>query len=1427
MKSRRLLLALAVALGCAPFALRGRLQADVGRPQSLTAIVGAQGLTRDTNGDGLPDAVAARVIVPASPTLGEVEAATNVAARLGYETTALTLPLVVRDSDVAQPASIGVPILVGRTNRFVQQLVAAKTLELAPLKPGQGLIVAVASPLGGGDGLVVVGGDDEGTVNAGVELAARLPRVWGMNGIALPGVEEQALRHLRAHGVQAREASVASILVDSDKRGIARIAMRLVVAEADSARAAKVLGDLELAHHRGQEPRTLNFTNVATTAVDIVASAKVLAHAEISRTGLNQRTLTPPIDPEELAADSPGDRGRPADAGASAPARTFDLTNALSIDGWYGDAYADLIPDRIDTTIILGGAADSLAAAHIAARLGLETTGITLPLTRVAEKVRTPERELSPILVGRSNALIDRLVKIGKARLDDLQPGEGAVQIVPKAFGNATATLVAGADAAGTEAAATYLARRVPYVWDNARGSISLGDVALQLNRFLQARTAAGQASQLDSELDAVLADVKDKTLESMDMKLFVDQADPALDAYVSQKLQHAGIKAPLKVSSVGITDPVTVFDDTLQVPWEVDEFWEKFKSDVLPKVKHGSKVDLEARLSESPEIRRGLVEQARAQLVAAGAADPKVRMLSAYKQGYLWMTEQVIPELKGKNARAVNVKVAEYRPDLSKKYKFYMVPSRWVHELYPVDEMFQRDLGIAKDAFTVELVSDPKDTYTLEATDAAGAVVYRAAFSPKTVEREYLEKFPGWSRVIVTTGWLSAAVDGTSVVDRRIETDPERFWDHYQSKVLPRIYDHVMKVTENRPLPDKQPFHRDLDVEVWMSEPDFRIGVDEELVSSLEALHEDLYFVTLDFFDALGRTTTRRRLAAPGKIFPIIHPDRPGKPGEVKVHYAGNASTKPKIEITYKEKGAERPTRLSRDLVKIDTSVAVVARAVARADRVSELSLDVEAKDDREAARAIDALDALSRLHTAGLYRDALSFDHVDRVAVNVSVKDVHARRVVKTTGAFPPSPVRPPSPVPGLGGPARSKQLVTWDHIISPDESEAIVGQLAAFSEVKAYKAGRSYRGRDISVLEITNPTQSELVSLAKLSAYKPTVFITGRQHANEVSSTSHILRFAELLATDKSYKEILKKVNVVLHPVENPDGAQMAYDLQKLTPSHMLHAGRYSALGQDVASLVGFPDPLLPESLVRTRVWRDWLPDIYLNPHGYPSHEWVQPFAGYVPPGFRTYLSTRGWYTTIGTLRDPRYPNHSEATEAIREAIVREINANPDVRAMDLRHQARYRKWAYGFGPYVFNQEVYKDTAIYYSDPETGEPSGSRRFGAGRGGNPAGESGGGAGAGTGRFSMNAWPQVTFFSGGTEAPDETAQGEWLNLVAKAGFSYLMASVKYLRDGHYTVQRIEEDATRDAVSLTTIRIRPVMPGKTAASRPAAATTGK
>ncbi|MBE3108903.1 MAG: hypothetical protein IMZ46_00070, partial [Acidobacteria bacterium] len=839
-------------------------------------------------------------------------------------------------------------------------------------------------------------------------------------------------------------------------------------------------------------------------------------------------------------------------------------------------------------------------AAAIATRLGLESTGVTFPLTKRDDKVRDPATEPSPILIGRTNALVQQLVKIGRARVDDLQAGDGAVQIVPRAFGNATATVVAGGDTVGADAASAYLSRRVPYVWDVARGAFTLDDVSTEVSRFLSARSGAGQAGQVVQELDTILKELKGKTIESFDSKLFLEKGDPALDKYLAEQVQRTLKDSKVTVVSQGVTDAVTVFEDKLDLPWEVDELWAKFRSDVLPKVSAGSRVDLEARLSESPEIRGEIAEKVKVDLAQAGAANANVRVRSAYKQGFFWLTEQVMPDLKAKRASAVRIKVLAHKPDLSKKYKFYTVPSRWLHELFPADEIFQRDLGIPAASFTMELVDEARETYTLEAFGPGGRVVYNAAFSPKFVEREYLDRFPGWSKVEVTTGWLTASIDGKTVADLRIQTDPERFWDHYQAKVLPKVYDNVMKVTGGKPTADKQPFHRDLDVEVWMSEPDFRLGIDEEQISALEALHEDLYFVTLDFFNAMGRTLVRQRLSAPGKVLPIIHPNRPGKPGQARILYAGNASTKAKLEVSYKEKGTEKPTQVSRDLSRIDATAPTVVRAIVRADRVSELELLVEAANDKEAARAADALDGLARLQASGLYRPSLSFDHVDRITVTIGLKEVRTRRTIRNTGATLPSRIRvakqrPTSPV------------VAWDHVIGPDEAEQIVAKLSAFPEVRAYKVGESYRGRDLSVLEVTVPTVSELVSVTKLSAYKPTIFMMGRQHANEVSSTSHLLRFAELLATDPAYREILKKVNVILCPVMNPDGAQMAFELQKLTPTYMLHAGRYSALGMDVTSRTG---NLLPEAEVEGRIWREWLPDIYLNTHGYPSHEWVQP-------------------------------------------------------------------------------------------------------------------------------------------------------------------------------------------------------------------------
>src|SRR5579864_2441047 len=65
----------------------------------------------DSNGDGIADFVNGKIVVPARPSAAENAAAANLAARLGFGTTGLTLPIVV---NAAAGASDGPRIWVGK-----------------------------------------------------------------------------------------------------------------------------------------------------------------------------------------------------------------------------------------------------------------------------------------------------------------------------------------------------------------------------------------------------------------------------------------------------------------------------------------------------------------------------------------------------------------------------------------------------------------------------------------------------------------------------------------------------------------------------------------------------------------------------------------------------------------------------------------------------------------------------------------------------------------------------------------------------------------------------------------------------------------------------------------------------------------------------------------------------------------------------------------------------------------------------------------------------------------------------------------------------------------------------------------------------------------------------------------------------------------
>ena len=253
-----------------------------------------------------------------------------------------------------------------------------------------------------------------------------------------------------------------------------------------------------------------------------------------------------------------------------------------------------------------------------------------------------------------------------------------------------------------------------------------------------------------------------------------------------------------------------------------------------------------------------------------------------------------------------------------------------------------------------------------------------------------------------------------------------------------------------------------------------------------------------------------------------------------------------------------------------------------------------------------------------------------------------------------------------------------------------------------------GRSYLGENIWAADVTLPTPALLRSWPKESTPKAAIVYSGRQHANEVSSTSHIDKLAEQLVTDPEKRALLKKVNVVLHPITNPDGAQLSVDLAKITPDNMLHPGYHGALSADVSSGQGETDPIYPESRTRQQLIEAWLPDAFLNPHGYPSHEWVQPFSEYTgwvqsrqgANSGRAWWIPRGWFTSLGYLRDDTHPYSKLVAYALQDRIVEAERNVPGLLPLEDRMNARYERFGQRWQPRDMFQPIVNGIRIYMS-------------------------------------------------------------------------------------------------------------------------------
>jgi hypothetical protein len=132
----------------------------------------------DTNGDGIIDFVAGKVVVPAQPTAVENAAAADIAARLGFATTGLTPPIVIGAAD---DRNDGPRIWIGR-GAVPSQYLADADRNAARLDAEEGGVFAI------GGGLAVFGRDDAGLLAAAEAFAARAPFLWKTPGDRLSAI---------------------------------------------------------------------------------------------------------------------------------------------------------------------------------------------------------------------------------------------------------------------------------------------------------------------------------------------------------------------------------------------------------------------------------------------------------------------------------------------------------------------------------------------------------------------------------------------------------------------------------------------------------------------------------------------------------------------------------------------------------------------------------------------------------------------------------------------------------------------------------------------------------------------------------------------------------------------------------------------------------------------------------------------------------------------------------------------------------------------------------------------------------------------------------------------------------------------------------------------------------------------------------------
>ncbi len=1318
----------------------------------------------DEDGDGLSEKIALAIIIPDHPLPEETALAADLAARINLESLALDFNLVYRESEIKDFSRLKNPVLIGSRLKLARKILLAEKIDPAGLKAGEGLVAAFNHQ--GQAGLLCLAGSPQTLLQTGRAFFLRWPyfwEIWGReSGYTYERLEKDLEKFLEGLKIRPKGMSITRLLytfpaasslpaslnsLNFEAAGeIAALTLKLDFALAsDLEKVAASLRQLSLERNLGQNTELLACPACARLEFILNAPGQE-ERVGLPRPGSSRRLLTPGFKEIPRVPDKP---------------RQFDLTELFTIKGLYADRNGDGITDGIETAVIIPANYNGGSLPLLATRLVLETAGGSFPLVYLDKEIESPRALVAPVLVG-ENALTRDLVRKGKLQAPELRPGQGMIKTLATAPSASDSLLITAHSSEDLDKTLAYFSLKFPYLTEFRKGEPEIALLKEEMEKFLEGKNGAAEAYFQDRLAEETKKLLLEKP-QSLEVAISLPEENPAfkdeVESYLKKELP--GIELKVRVDSIG--QPVEVLSGTREWAWEAQEALDLVR-ETLNKITRPEGIIISLGLSESPAVRDKVRQQVE-ELLRARNLRAEVEVLSAYKSGFFWLKEKVLPRLKNLPVQRIIVRFVEVKDQPGHQVKrFYIDPNRWLQELYPVDEILAAELQLPIENIQFEKKPEAETIYEVLVFDRQGNIVFQDDFSPQTREIPFLRVSPEWGTVTITTGWCRVSQNGQNLLEAPVQTDLEKFWDFYQDEILKPLHDFVLQKTGNEPTFAKQPYFKRLAVELWLSEPDYRLGLDEEIISSLEALHDEIYFDTLDLLRAmtgwteedLGLPADASRSSAPGNVTPIIHPSTEGQAPRASFKLEDFRSRKPAMTLSWTS-GNRPPARKTLEFNPIKPRSLRLDELVYNSaqDCLESAGLLLQVEKEADYTRLASMLEVFSyqREKTANL--QFFSFPGIKNLKIRVQFQDLSFERTI---------PITPPRLENSRPGQKPQAVDIPADRIIGPEECLEMAAGLARHPAVRSYVGGYSYEGRAVPVLEIYLPA-GRYVSLPRLISLKPVLHLTARQHANEVSATNYSLLFARLLTSDQDYQDFLKKFSVVIQPMENPDGAALALNLLKNEPFHSLHAGRYSSLGVDIGYQVGLSQPLLPEARVRARINRDWVPDIYLNLHGYPSHEWVQVFSGYSPYLFRDYWIPRGWFTYYRQLSLDIYRPYRQAAEELKKILIEEMNSTPEIRDSNQKFYSRYERWASRWSPFVSPLEIYDGLNIFARRQSSTENR-----------------------------LNQRSQMTLVEQTPEVMDETATGSWLEFLCRQGLAYLRAHAIYLAGLVFETSVLEEE---------------------------------